>query len=404
MEHAEEARAERAGAGERIDKQRKSETGRIVKAAKTCEEVVDGAPDQAGKCAKGKCISIGENRVCTQCGKMATEAPKNGVCTDLTSDTAICATKDSGKYTKCAGDSFMYKGGCYERSDSLGATICEAANSNGVCTAAKPGYFVPPSDTDASHDSIVSCGDTTGVTLNTKTYIGVAGCTICDKPTIASENTPKAATCTACGDGKLVKTVDSVTSCIEEADCNNGYFVDTNGGKKCSACANTCKTCSGAEANQCTSCQDTDKKYLKKDNPADSTGTCVAADGCTGKYYIDEAAKTCSTCASAGTTGCKTCAKKNGVVTCTSCEDCQKFGLNKRSCVKECPENSSKQNDTCVCNDGFTPRTDSTACVAASRSVNLSSSAIAGISVAAVVVVGGLVGFLCWWFICRGKA
>ena len=35
---------------------------------------------------------------------------------------------------------------------------------------------------------------------------------------------------------------------------------------------------------------------------------------------------------------------------------------------------------------------------------NLSSGAIAGISVAAVVVVGGLVGFLCWWFVCRGKA
>ena len=34
----------------------------------------------------------------------------------------------------------------------------------------------------------------------------------------------------------------------------------------------------------------------------------------------------------------------------------------------------------------------------------LSSGAIAGISVAAVVVVGGLVGFLCWWFVCRGKA
>ena len=42
-----------------------------------------------------------------------------------------------------------------------------------------------------------------------------------------------------------------------------------------------------------------------------------------------------------------------------------------------------------------------------SASVNksaLSTGAIAGISVAAVVVVGGLVGFLCWWFVCRGKA
>ena len=410
MEHAEEVRAERAGAEERIDKQRKSETGRIVKAAKTCEEVVDGASDQAGKCAKGKCISIGENRVCTQCGKTTTEAPKNGVCTDLTSDTAVCATKDSGKCTKCAGDSFMYKGGCYERSDSLGATICDAANSNGVCTAAKPGYFVPPSDTDASHDSIVSCGDTTGVTLNTKTYIEVAGCTTCDKPTVASDNTPKAATCTACGDGKLVKTVDSVTSCVEEADCNNGYFVDTNGGKKCSACANTCKTCSGAAA-QCTSCK-TDTLYLKKTDGL-QTGTCVDANGCSSDntYYADDtvdptSGKLCRKCAEGGVTVCTKCEKVESGVVCKECTgETAIFGLNKKSCVKECPENSSKQNDTCVCNDGFTPSTDSTACVAASSSgPNLSTGAIAGISVAAVVVVGGLVGFLCWWFICRGKA
>ena len=35
---------------------------------------------------------------------------------------------------------------------------------------------------------------------------------------------------------------------------------------------------------------------------------------------------------------------------------------------------------------------------------NLSMGAIAGISVAVIAVVGGLVGFLCWWFLCRGKA
>ena len=34
----------------------------------------------------------------------------------------------------------------------------------------------------------------------------------------------------------------------------------------------------------------------------------------------------------------------------------------------------------------------------------LSSGAIAGISMTVIVVVGGLVGFLCWWFVCRGKA
>ncbi|ESU41440.1 Variant-specific surface protein, partial [Giardia duodenalis] len=365
VEHAEKARAERAGAGERIDKQRKSETGRIVKAAKTCEEVVDGAPDQAGKCAKGKCISIGENRVCTQCGKMATEAPKNGVCTDLTSDTAVCATKDSGKCTKCAGDSFMYKGGCYERSDSLGATICGAANSNGVCTAAKPGYFVPPTAIiDATHDSVVSCGDTAGVTLNTKTYTGVAGCTACDGSTL-TEQANGVAKCTACGDGKLVKTVDSVTSCIEKADCNNGYFVDTNGGKKCSACANTCKTCSGAAA-QCTSCN-ANTPYLKKADNS-QTGTCVNADDCINgnTYYADDtvdptSGKLCRKCAEGGLKDCATCVKSADDLVCKECTG-KKFGLNKKSCVTECPDNASEKSGVCTCNDGFTPNAGSSAC------------------------------------------
>ena len=113
------------------------------------------------------------------------------------------------------------------------------------------------------------------------------------------------------------------------------------------------------------------------------------------------AAKTCSTCASAGTTGCKTCAKKDGVVACASCEDSQKFGLNKKSCVKDCPANSQAGSDSvCVCNAGVTPNAGSTACGAASSGPNLSTGATAGISVAVIAVVG----FLCWWFICREKA
>ncbi|ESU34711.1 Hypothetical protein DHA2_154295, partial [Giardia duodenalis] len=44
-------------------------------------------------------------------------------------------------------------------------------------------------------------------------------------------------------------------------------------------------------------------------------------------------------------------------------------------------------------------------CVSSSTNKSgLSTGAIAGIAVAAVIVIGGLVGFLCWWFLCRGKA
>ena len=33
----------------------------------------------------------------------------------------------------------------------------------------------------------------------------------------------------------------------------------------------------------------------------------------------------------------------------------------------------------------------------------LSSAAIAGISITVILVVAGVAGFLCWWFICRRK-
>ncbi|ESU39905.1 Variant-specific surface protein, partial [Giardia duodenalis] len=56
-----------------------------------------------------------------------------------------------------------------------------------------------------------------------------------------------------------------------------------------------------------------------------------------------------------------------------------------------------------ACGSGY--KLEGETCVSSSANKSsLSTGAIAGISVAAVVVVGGLVGFLCWWFICRGKA
>ncbi|ESU40919.1 Variant-specific surface protein, partial [Giardia duodenalis] len=56
-----------------------------------------------------------------------------------------------------------------------------------------------------------------------------------------------------------------------------------------------------------------------------------------------------------------------------------------------------------ACGSGY--KLEGETCVSSSTNKSgLSTGAIAGISVAAVVVVGGLVGFLCWWFVCRGKA
>ena len=42
-------------------------------------------------------------------------------------------------------------------------------------------------------------------------------------------------------------------------------------------------------------------------------------------------------------------------------------------------------------------------CVPAKELARKRTAAIAGGTVAGVAVVGVLVGFLCWWFLCRGK-
>ena len=369
------------------------------------------------------------------------------------------------KCGKCEGATFMFKGGCYQTTQQPGQTICQAAGTTaGKCQTCKAdnGYFTNP-EAAPTVDSCISCGDTTGVTIgesnNAKTYKGVAGCAKCDPPgqiTGGSGGT-KEATCTACEDGFFVKGSSTKTceacgddncatcaeagnnkcskckadgklylkkntgsdkgTCVSAVECTaaGSYFPDsTSNPKECKACDSTCKTCSGGAANdKCTSCN-ANKPYLKKNSPTDPTGTCTTEQECTkgNTYYADDtvdptSGKRCRKCAEGGLKDCSTCEISNTQLVCKACTDGDKnkFGLGKKSCVKDCPANSQAGSDSvCVCNAGFTPNADSSACGAASSDPNLSAGAIAGISVAAVVVVGGLVGFLCWWFICRGKA
>ena len=162
--------------------------------------------------------------------------------------------------------------------------------------------------------------------------------------------------CTKCDADKYLKTTaDGATTCV--ADCGTGFFNNYKGGasnslKVCSPCAANCLTCADGTADKCKSCT-ADTHFL------------VAATGSQGK---------CVSCGDA-TSGVPNCAK--------------------------CTLSSGATKPTCSeCASGF--KLEGEACVPAGT--NLSTGAIAGISVAAVVVVGGLVGFLCWWFVCRGKA
>ncbi|ESU45749.1 Variant-specific surface protein [Giardia duodenalis] len=329
----------------------------------------------SGQCeASSSNVLIGENTYCSKCSTTDTEAPIDGVYKTINGDASGCTaqTPPNGTCKSCGAGYFLHKGGCYKIADPPGSTICSAAGTAGICQTCKDGYFRNPANA-ATSDSCIACSDTSiidGVT-------GVDGCTACSGPSSAgSQEAPTTTTCSACGPdaqqvSQIVKTAAGVTSCVTEEECTEaeGFFIDNTGGKKCSACDGTCKTCSGA-AGQCTSCK-TNTPYLKKDTGSD-TGTCIDASVCSSDntHYADDtvdptSGKLCRKCAEGGLKDCATCEKSADDLVCKECTG-KKFGLNKKSCVTECPDNASEKSGVCTCNDGFTPSADSTACVAAS--------------------------------------
>ncbi|EFO63490.1 VSP [Giardia lamblia P15] len=179
--------------------------------------------------------------------------------------------------------------------------------------------------------------------------------------------TPGNGVCTACTDsyflqsggcyrstafpGNKLCTLANNGKCTR---CANGQTADNSSGS-CPACDSTCKTCTAKEdPNACSACF---PGYYK-------SGTkCVACDKSDGTI--------------------------NGVENCSSCKE---------------PTGPSGTVTCYVKNDGTSGGGDSGSGGGSTNKSGLSTGAIAGIAVAAIVVVGGLVGFLCWWFICRGKA
>ena len=157
-------------------------------------------------------------------------------------------------------------------------------------------------------------------------------------------------TCSACTEGQLLKD----GGCYETTRQPGKSVCTAAQGGKCTQCANGLATTDGA------------------------CGVCHAS---------------CATCSAAGDASkCKTCAAGYYKESASDgpCKSCSEGLVGCRQCTATAA-------DTFLCLE-MGDATDS------GNKSGLSSGAIAGISVAAIVVVGGLVGFLCWWFICRGKA
>ena len=377
-------------------------------------------------CDGDNCDTVGGTEICKQCKQE--KVPINGACTAKTENTVTTAgcTKDASKglCTSCGANYFLYKGGCYKKGQQPGQAICKdtADTTAGVCDECQAGYFKNPvTGLDATKQSCIACNDETGANDNT----GVANCATCDPPKKSGQSgSPQKATCTACADGYY------------GADCTN-------------SCDKSCKSCTGAEATTCTSCKDP-SPYFKKGTG--ETGECVEKASCKGNYFPNDEVdgkKQCIPCgdsahggiadcgecslltpASRSSTVLVTCTKcgnskylktaADGTITCVAKVDCKNDFFPKEdnsnghkclscsdatsgvpNCAKCTAPSQEGQKPACSeCTSGY--KLEGEACVPVGG--NLSTGAIAGISVAAVVVVGGLVGFLCWWFICRGKA
>ncbi|KAE8304113.1 VSP [Giardia duodenalis] len=393
--------------------------------ASTCQAQSGGDPGTCEKCD----ALIGQTKYCSKCNG-ANYAPVNGACEDVETQEdkkALCKAHASGACTTCGGASFMYKDGCYSKDTEPGQSMCTQA-SEGKCTEAAPGYFAPVGAAN-TEQSVVACGDTTGVTIAAggNTYKGIADCAECGAPdATAGAEAGKVATCTKCGVSKYLKD----NTCVDKAQCDSGNtnklvaVDDPENGNKCVSCSDNlnggvanCDTCSYDEQSKkikCTKC--TDNNYLKTTSEGTS---CVQKDQCKDGFFPKDdssAGNKCLPCndSTDGIANCATCALVSGrsgaaLVTCSACIDGKRpnkegaacFECNMEGCVYCSGANKCEE-----CSDGFKLEGDK--CVSSgSAGVNksgLSTGAIAGISVAVIAVVAGLVGFLCWWFVCRGKA
>ncbi|ESU40291.1 Variant-specific surface protein, partial [Giardia duodenalis] len=340
--YKEEAKIMHAGAGERIDKQGEPEMQREVKAAQvTCTEGTN-----TGQCKTGKCISIGEDRVCTDCGK-AGEVPINGKCV-VSSDSSVTAagcTKSSGDLDdqsttcgKCTQTGyFLHKGGCYLQTATPGSTICKTAGSTaGICQECQAGYFKNPANADTS-DSCIPCSDTTGVTIGSsdsdaKTYKGVNGCATCDAPESLQTSGTAVATCTECSTNLYLKTDSGTTSCVASDACTGGFFPMTDNTKKlCTKCDVIDK---GGVAD-CTTCAPKEGDLTKAKCTACGNSKVPNADG---SACVDAPAP--SACP---IEGCKTCSADK-----TACEECNtdKYLTPTGQCVDSCDKLGSYYADS----------------------------------------------------------
>ncbi|ESU37980.1 Variant-specific surface protein, partial [Giardia duodenalis] len=378
-----------------------------------CETCTEAGPSQTClTCSGGKKVLLDGKSCGATCPEHSTASPNVCVC-------------DKG-YTLNTG-----KDGCVAASNTQCNTPnCKACDNpktdSEICTECNDNNYLTP-----TKQCTQSCG-----TIGSY-YNGNKACEPCD-PSCAACTTKGPAKCTACPPGKRLQYTDEGAtqnggSCVDECKAEMDGCAECGaiigGTKYCSkckedkwapqngVCANSvtrnsfCTNAAGGVCTQCAAdhflqdggCYKTDRQPGEQIcTTASSAGKCET---CANSLQPNNGAcpschSTCKTCSTADSSDkCTSCAAGyymvgSGPNTCVSCESDSGSVKGVAGCMSCAPPLNNKGSVLCyLINDS-----------GSTNKSGLSTGAIAGISVAVIVIVGGLVGFLCWWFICRGKA
>ncbi|EFO61868.1 VSP [Giardia lamblia P15] len=323
------------------------------------------------------CVQIQPNPCQTEnCQECTNRGKENEVCTECISTHYLTPT------SQCVPDCTVISGyygdadkKCKRCHDACAECVGTANNQCSACSAGRALTYA-----DDNHpDNGGTCGDACTANENGCKACGakIGGTDYCSKCS-ADSQAPLNGVCTANARAQFCTQVTE-GSCTS---CNDGYFLRDGG------CYETTKqpgkqVCTQANGGQCQTCAnglETQDGDCSKSACHPTCATCTAASQadkcstCLAGYYLD-VSRACTPCT-------ETSGAIQGVAGCASCT----------------APSGNQGPVLCYLLKGGDSTGGST-----NRS-GLSTGAIAGIAVAAVIVAGGLVGFLCWWFLCRGRA